>query len=390
MTITVRDLLKLPYFEPVTVVAGQAGLDRPVASAGTLDYEYAKGYTMKEQVFRRNDLVVSSLLFAKENPSALLDALRALIELGATGLAYKAVLMDRLPEDALRLADEHKFPILRFGTELYLEEFVFQIMDNVKMDRQLREREELLVALVAGRTPKEGLRQAARGIDPYLESHLYSVYVARKKRMEYHDFERLYRGPTGVKQIDDGITVCRYKNGFYLLLSGESGEEKKYIDRFRDVMAYMDLKVDGYWVGYGTLVRCPEELDLGLQQAYFASLCARAKGQQSQGYQSMGVYQILTPHLGSPHLDTFMRRFLSPLLEDGDGGDELLDTAIAFVSEDGDIGRAAERIYCHKNTVRYRLNRLHERLCPNSSNSAFYEQLSIAVKVYLLSRPDET
>lgn len=66
-----------------------------------------------------------------------------------------------------------------------------------------------------------------------------------------------------------------------------------------------------------------------------------------------------------------MRRFLSPLLEDGDSGDELLDTAIAFVSEEGDIGRAAERIYCHKNTVRYRLNKLHERLCPTPATPLF-------------------
>ena len=208
MAITVRDLLKLPYFEPVTVVAGQAGLDRAVTAAGILDYEYAEGYTMKEQVFRKNDLLVSSLLFAKDAPQNLLNMLQDLIDLGATGLAYKSVLIDTLPDEVLRLADEHDFPILKFGMNLYLEEFVFQIMDNVKLERQLAEKEELLDALIAENLPKEELNQAAKRIDSSLGHYLYSVYISGKKRMEYHDFERLYRGPTGVTIVLPSVATA--------------------------------------------------------------------------------------------------------------------------------------------------------------------------------------
>lgn len=389
MAITVRDLLKLPYFEPVTVVAGQAGLDRAVTAAGILDYEYAEGYTMKEQVFRKNDLLVSSLLFAKDAPQNLLNMLQDLIDLGATGLAYKSVLIDTLPDEVLRLADEHDFPILKFGMNLYLEEFVFQIMDNVKLERQLAEKEELLDALIAENLPKEELNQAAKRIDSSLGHYLYSVYISGKKRMEYHDFERLYRGPTGVKQIDDSVTVCCYRNGYFLLFPGEAAEEKQYPDLFRNVAAYLDLGADKCWLGCSTLVRCPEGFSSGIQQAYFASICAQARRQHSQNYSDMGVYQFLIPNLRSPHLLDYMRQFLSPLLEGrSDNNDELLSTAIAYISEEGDIGNTAERLYCHKNTVRYRLNKLHERLCPSSSDSAFYEQLSIAVKIYLLCHLD--
>ena len=154
-------------------------------------------------------------------------------------------------------------------------------------------------------------------------------------------------------------------------------------------MAHLDLNTDGGWIGCGALVRSPEEFDLGLQQAYFASICAQLKRQQSQAYQNIGVYKILLPNLGSPHQLSYMRQFLSPILEKAeDGTDELLNTAIAYVSEDGDVGKVADRIYCHKNTVRYRLNKLHELLSPNSSTSAFYEQLSLAVKIYLFCQLD--
>ena len=120
MAITVRDLLKLPHFESVNVVAGHCGLDKPVTSVGILDYEYADGYTMKEQLFRKNDLVVSSLLFDKDNPKVLLDVLRELIELGAAGFVYKSALIDLLPAEVLEMADKNCFPILKFGMDLYV------------------------------------------------------------------------------------------------------------------------------------------------------------------------------------------------------------------------------------------------------------------------------
>jgi len=392
MAITVRDLLKLPYFEPVTVVAGRSGLDRPVIAAGILDYEYAEGYTMKEQVFLRDSLVVSSLLFAKDSSDDLLvNTLRELIHLGIAGIAYKSILIENLPEAVLRMANEHNFPILKFGTELYMEEFIFQIIDNIQLERQIKEKEAILDTLISGHMPKEELHQAAKYLAPYWEQNLCCVYVAQKKRLEFPEFERFYRGPTGVERIDSGITVCRYKNGFFLLFWGGYDEKKRYIARFQDVMAYLPLNTGGYWIGCGAVARCPVELDSGLQQAYFASICAQAKHRQVQDYEDMGVYQILIPHMNSAHLLRYMEQFLNPLLEEsGDGSKELLNTAIAYILEDGDIGKAAEYLYCHKNTVRYRLNKLHERLSPNSSDSVFFERLSIAIKIYLLLHPEES
>ena len=99
--------------------------------------------------------------------------------------------------------------------------------------------------------------------------------------MEYSNFERLYRGPTGIKHIDDTVTISYFKNGYFLIFTSQFEDEKWYIDRFRDVMAHLDLNTDGGWIGCGTLVRSPEEFDLGLQQAYFASICSTQASAES-------------------------------------------------------------------------------------------------------------
>lgn len=386
MAISISDLLKIPCFEPVTVEAGRQGLSRHITSATILDYEYAKDYTMKEQVFIKGDLVVSSLLFAKEDPGALFHALQELIELGAAGLAYKTVFFDALPPEVLALAEEHQFPILRFGMDLFMEDFLFRVMDSIRLERQMEDKEAVLEQLIEGQTPKSELRRTAKYIDPYLDRYGCAVYIDFREKLEFRCFERLYRGPTGVKHIDESTTVCRYHNGFFLILSDVHTEEKRYRARIQDVLAYLDLKPDGCWIGSSKMLDCTEELDLLVQQAYFSSLCAQVKRQPSQEYGSMGVYQTLIPYRHSPHMLYFMKHYLAPIQADGnDSSDELLHTAVEFVLSDGDIDRTAERVYCHKNTVRYRIKKLHEKLSPASSDLSFYEQLSTAVKIYLLN-----
>lgn len=65
--------------------------------------------------------MLSSLLFAKQEPEYLLNAVKNLIELGASALAYKPVIFKELPEEVLSYAEQQNFPILRFGGDEFLK-----------------------------------------------------------------------------------------------------------------------------------------------------------------------------------------------------------------------------------------------------------------------------
>lgn len=51
---------------------------------------------------------------------------------------------------------------------------------------------------------------------------------------------------------------------------------------------------------------------------------------------------------------------------------------------DGDVVKTAEELFCHKNTIRYRMGKIQELIDPKSSDKSFYETLSIAVRIYML------
>ncbi|UZM99773.1 PucR family transcriptional regulator ligand-binding domain-containing protein [Lysinibacillus sp. MHQ-1] len=61
-----------------------------------------------------------------KKPEYLLNAVKSLIELGASALAYKPVIYKDLPEEVITYAEEQNFPILRFGGDEFFEKNHFR------------------------------------------------------------------------------------------------------------------------------------------------------------------------------------------------------------------------------------------------------------------------
>ena len=77
MAVTLRDALDLEILKGFKVVAGKNGLSKTITSTEILDFEFVlEGQNYREKVFDGDSLVVSSLLFAKDDPSLILDTTR--------------------------------------------------------------------------------------------------------------------------------------------------------------------------------------------------------------------------------------------------------------------------------------------------------------------------
>jgi len=61
---------------------------------------------------------------------------------------------------------------------------------------------------------------------------------------------------------------------------------------------------------------------------------------------------------------------------------ELFNTAIEYIEKDGKINETAQALFLHKNTIRYRLGKIKELLNMEDYEGRFYEELSLAIKVY--------
>ena len=389
MTITVSELLQIPYFSSTTLVASEGGSNKRIRTAALLDYEYSRSYEMKKQVFLKDDLLVSSLMFAQNDPEALEDALRELIDLGAAALVYKPVFYDTLPESVLSMAEGNDFPILRADPSLNMEDYIYHVIDNLQLIRRQETLSTILDDLIWNRTSRAGLPDAADTLIPNHRSFVYAAYLKPADTGQTLSPMNLYNGTGVLKKVSGAISICRYEDGIFLLLSDRFSEEQKYANRMEDVLAYLGLSKEELFVGAGEVCACPDEIDLAVQQAHNANMSARILGQSWLSFKETGVFQILIPHARSAHMLHFMKKYLAPLLESTEEKHaELLRTAITFVLSGSDAGACAERLFCHKNTVRYRMSSLHDLLDPNAGEATFNERLGIAVKIYLIQQMD--
>jgi DNA-binding PucR family transcriptional regulator len=92
----------------------------------------------------------------------------------------------------------------------------------------------------------------------------------------------------------------------------------------------------------------------------------------------LAVAAVSAPEVTAKLADTILGRF-----EDlpTDERDILLDTFRAWVDNDGSMAKAAAQLYCHPNTVRYRLRRIEERTGRSLSAPQDIAELCLAFEI---------
>lgn len=88
MALTIKDILQLQSLHGFQLISGHKGLSRYVTSAGILDYEVCPDIDYpREAAFEKDSVVLSSLLFAKDNHELILPAVEHLYSSGVSGFA---------------------------------------------------------------------------------------------------------------------------------------------------------------------------------------------------------------------------------------------------------------------------------------------------------------
>jgi len=78
-------------------------------------------------------------------------------------------------------------------------------------------------------------------------------------------------------------------------------------------------------------------------------------------YEDLGAFQLLLSLQDDDALISYCRNVLGPVEQgEGDYGDELLRSLDAFIEHNGHWERAANALYCHRHTLRYRIRRVEQ------------------------------
>ena len=88
---------------------------------------------------------------------------------------------------------------------------------------------------------------------------------------------------------------------------------------------------------------------------------ANGRAPEVASYKDLGAFQLLLSLQDDEALASYCRGVLGPVEEgEGDYGDELLRSLDAFIEHNGHWERAAQALYCHRHTLRYRIKRIEQ------------------------------
>lgn len=384
MALTIKDILQLHSLKKMELISGYQGLLHYVSSAGIADYEFCSDLDYpRENAFEKGSFVLSSLLFAKENPASILPAVKQLFEAGVSALAYKTVIFQDLPEEVIVFSNENDFPIFRFGTNVYFENIIFEITDAIRLDDTNLLTETNIKKMIHNEFSKSQVYFLSKNISLSFKEYSMGVYIKSSDDGFRLNLDRYYKNFYLNRNLNDKALLCKYEDGLFAILTSHQNNVKSFQIILSDLLNFLALNANELFINCSNIHRSYECLDLCFRESFHTHIASLAENRNLSSYSAIGIYQYLIPLQNEQSMQSYMDSLITPLL----GRPEYFDTVMQLVLHGGDALQAAGRFDCHQNTIRYRMNKIKALLgLESETEQDFYAILASAMRLYLLKK----
>jgi DNA-binding PucR family transcriptional regulator len=127
----------------------------------------------------------------------------------------------------------------------------------------------------------------------------------------------------------------------------------------------------------------PADLYRAGAEALLAANVAVAQGESLLAFEETGAYRLLLPAMSEDpgELQRFHEETVAPIVAyDEQYETELVHTLESFLDADGNVARTAQKLFTHRHTVRYRLERVRELTGLDVSSTDGRERLGLGLK----------
>lgn len=362
------------------ILAGEGGMSRVIIDTGVLDYEIDPD--VKDRYFHtnfhENQLALTTFSCVRNNPHLVTDAIKHLISKGISGLVIKNVFNIPVSTFALRYADTNHFPILSIEShDIYMDEITYEVFKNTDYSQKIRQNRNVIDTMFSQQLTPDSVKNYARQINPSFSDQYRCIFVKIQEFTSYSIFNKYYEQFIGsILDMPENM-ILPYEDGFFLVISRAS--------RISDSDAISCIVKDKDFSGCGTSSEhfSLKEFDIALQESLYAARMAGVG--QTVSYDSLGTRRLIFPYAQTPTFRQFADNTLAPVIDyDIEHNSNLLDTLSAYIDAECNIDSVSETLSMHKNTVRYRLERVSALTGLDYKLFSNLEQLSIALKILQL------
>lgn len=389
--LTVAEILCYPEFAGFRLIAGAGGVSNQITSVGILDYEYDRRLKDKytKLSFIPNQMILTSLQYAKDDPGCIMDAIRLLARKKCSCLAIKNVYALPISAHTLHFADSCNFPVLLIdNSEQYFERIIVNTYKRIDNLYNFDKFENIIATILS--LPEHHVRQKELQLElnPCLQTDLCCLYFRADWELTKDDYMKMEYAARTAGLLTSYNSLLRYKNGLLYLHSSDNFKNAKATELADAVLAGPVAELAGrYRIGVSAVHYKKRKLRLSMEEAIYASYFHQRAKQPYMAYDDLGITGILLPYCRESAMQHFASTILMPLRDyDAENNTLLLKTAVVFTEENGNIAAAAKALSQHANTIRYRLRQINSLLHTDILAPEGYEKLSLAVKIDACSR----
>ncbi len=147
----------------------------------------------------------------------------------------------------------------------------------------------------------------------------------------------------------------------------------------------LDMSLSGFLVAVARSRPTADPADIyrAGSEGFLAANVAVAQGSSELAFEETGAYRLLLPAMveDPEELRRFHDETVAPLLiYDEQYETELVKTLETFLDADGNVAQTAQRLFTHRHTVRYRLERVRELTGLDVSSTDGRERLGLGLK----------
>ena len=388
MRITVEDICNFPEFSNLRIIAGRGGLDNVVERCGILDYEFVDGVKDKwyNTNFREeNMIVVTSFLYAKDNDYLILDAVKKLASRKCKGLIIKNIFNLPIRENVIRYADTMNFPIILVeGSDIHYEDLIILINQRVKHYSSVNYRENKVDEILRNGTNNELIEKLAYEINPSFKSDMIALYVDFLEDSSVEAYLKVEDMLLSKNVISTSDSAFYYKGGMFIVLSKDMFTTIDKMVLIKPILDAFEEDLGKFRIGVSTVHHLVYQIKQCFEEAKYAASLKTGIEKNIMLYEDLGIYKIILPFCDNEIMKEFARKYIKPLEDfDLETNGNLLETAVGYVLNDGDLQKTADAMIQHKNTIRYRLKNISNILEMNIFETKNYETLSCAVRIYM-------
>lgn len=385
MIATCKNILKLPYLEKMKLVAGEGGLDNIISWVHVVELPEVSDWV------KGGELLFITGVGIKDNKEALLKLVRDIDDRRLSGLVINVgPYIKETPKEVIDLANNLDFPIFELPFEVKLIDITQSICRAIFENKLQKESmDSFMREIIFGNidiTDEITNRATLYGYNPnkiyvplVLDIDNFSAYLKIK---DIKNEKVIVNIKMQIQEIIEQVIYNHNKkylyaiqgDAFFIMISTGKNHYKTDSILVEDINSIAEnirktvsMRIKSLTVSIGIGETCSDlknfkKVIFQAQKALEISKGCRNKNCITK-YKDLGIYRLFLQTNTQDEIRSLYDETLSKLKEyDDKNSTNLIETLVVYMEQNRNLGKTAEALYIHRNTMKYRIGRIEELL----------------------------